>query len=306
MEILRSAASKASPRIAAASPLSVSATSPWEVPVKPHLRSKSLSSSPAWDTGPFSSREAVNPEEDTAARVGDEPLLLAREAATVVSRNREWGAKFIENGALGSVIVMDDGFQNPSLAKDLRLVVIDGKRGLGSGQVFPLGPLRMPLPFQARNVDAIIIMGGAEDFPGEDKLAESLREAKKPVALIRVELQPLADHGLERRRVLAFCGIGNPSKFYATLANAGAEVAQTKSFPDHYRYTQGDASALLHGAQTANAKLVTTEKDYARLSGVTGDLAVLRSAAMPFPVAVQVEPAGEARLLGLISNAVQK
>ena len=108
------------------------------------------------ERGPY----LVNAASDDAARVGDEPLLLAEAAPTVVSRNRPAGARLLETLAVNA-IVMDDGFQNPSLAKDFSLIVIDAAAGLGSGRVFPLGPLRAPLAFQAGMADAILLLGGA-------------------------------------------------------------------------------------------------------------------------------------------------
>ena len=107
------------------------------------------------ERGPY----LVNAASDGAARVGDEPLLLAEAAPTVVSRDRPAGARLLETLAVDAII-MDDGFQNPSLAKDFSLVVIDAAAGLGSGRVFPLGPLRAPLAFQAGMADAILLLGG--------------------------------------------------------------------------------------------------------------------------------------------------
>ena len=107
------------------------------------------------ERGPY----LVNAASDGAARVGDEPLLLAEAAPTVVSRDRPAGARLLEALAVDA-IVMDDGFQNPSLAKDFSLIVIDAGAGLGSGRVFPLGPLRAPLAFQAGMADAILLLGG--------------------------------------------------------------------------------------------------------------------------------------------------
>ena len=132
------------------------------------------------ERGPY----LVNAASDGAARVGDEPLLLAEAAPTVVSRDRPAGARLLETLAVDA-IVMDDGFQNPSLAKDFSLIVIDAAAGLGSGRVFPLGPLRAPLAFQAGMADAILLLGGGT---GGGDIVEQLnlslkKEAPSPLSL---------------------------------------------------------------------------------------------------------------------------
>jgi tetraacyldisaccharide 4'-kinase len=206
----------------------------------------------------------VAPDRDRAADVGDEPLLLARVAPTVVAQDRVEGAK-AAHAAGASVIVMDDGFQNPSLAKDFSVLVIDGRRGLGNSRVFPAGPLRAPLDAQLARADAVVVVGAVGEVAA---VARAAVEARK-VPLFQARLEPDRDAiaALAGRRVLAFAGIGNPEKVFATLREAGVAVAATRSFADHHRYTQADARDLCRQADAEGLTLVTTEKDTARLQG---------------------------------------
>jgi len=218
-----------------------------------------------------------------AVEVGDEPLLLARIAPTVVARNRVAGAQLaIEKGA--SVIVMDDGFQNPSLAKDLSILVIDGARGLGNGAVFPAGPLRAPLGPQLARASAILVVGAG---PGLDALPHV---PTLPVFHGTLEPDAASVAALKGMKVLAFAGIGDPAKFFATLERAGIEARVVRGFADHHRYDFGDAASLLAEARRLNLQLVTTEKDHARLMG-NADLASLAARTRTFPVTMQVTEA---------------
>ncbi len=177
----------------------------------------------------------VDPQHHSAREVGDEPLLLARVAPTIVARSRVEGASgAVISGA--SVIVMDDGFQNPSLAKDAAVLVVDARRGIGNARVIPAGPLRAPLAAQLARAHALVVVGAG---PNAASVVADARARSIPV--FRADLQPDAGFlaALGGGRVLAFAGIGDPDKFFATLAGAGVEVAATRSFPDHHRYTRG-------------------------------------------------------------------
>ena len=205
-------------------------------------------------TGPL----RVDPAAHTAADVGDEPLLLARVAPTVVSRDRVAGAALCR--MLGAdAIVMDDGLQNPILAKDLCLAVIDAGVGVGNGLVVPAGPLRAPLARQWPHVAGLVLIG--DGAPG----AAVAREAEaRGLPVHRARLVP-AGADLAGRRCLAFAGIGRPHKFFATLAQAGATVVGTRAFPDHHPFRAGERDALAAEAERLGADLVTTEKDAVRL-----------------------------------------
>jgi len=206
----------------------------------------------------------VTPDRDLATDVGDEPLLLARVAPTVVAHDRVAGVKAAQ-AAGASVIVMDDGFQNPALAKDFSALVIDGRRGLGNGKVFPAGPLRAPLDAQLARADAVILVGTVGEGAAAAGAAADAR--KLPLFYARLEPDREAVAALAGRRVLAFAGIGDPEKVFATLREAGIAVAATRSFADHHRYTPADARALCRQADAEGLTLVTTEKDQSRLLG---------------------------------------
>lgn len=203
--------------------------------------------------------EQVEPERHGSGEVGDEPLLLARNAPVWVSRDRPAGAKAArEAGA--DLIVMDDGHQNPTLLKTLSLIVVDGGAGWGAKRVFPAGPLREPVEAGLARADAVIIMAsGPDDQPGIERLG--LADLEKPV--FHAWLEP--DAPPPSGKLFAFAGIGRPDKFYDALAAAGGELANSMSFPDHHAFTARDLAVLRDMAREYEARLITTEKDWVRL-----------------------------------------
>jgi tetraacyldisaccharide 4'-kinase len=226
----------------------------------------------------------VNPSMHKATDVGDEPLLLARLAPTIVARDRVEGAKLACSAGAG-VIVMDDGFQNPSLAKDLAVILVDGRRGIGNGRIIPAGPLRAPLKMQVGRAQALVIVGAAD---GASAVADVAKREGVAVFHGRLEPDRAVLAALGRRKVLAFAGIGDPEKFFATLAAAGVNVAERVGFPDHHRYLVAEAQTLLARAAAENLMLLTTEKDAARLSGQPA-LAALAAQASALPVRLVIE-----------------
>ena len=240
----------------------------------------------------------VDPARHRAREVGDEPLLLARTAPTIVARDRVKGAGIAGDA---SVIVMDDGFHNPSLVKDFSVLVVDGRRGTGNGRVIPAGPLRAPLEAQLARAHALIVVGGLRRAAD---IAERARGANIPV--LQACLRPDADviAWLRGRQVLAFAGIADPEKFFATLAEAGVVLAAARSFPDHHRYTRAEAVALCDDAQRAGLVLMTTEKDLARLAGEdqVKEL-VARAKALPVTLAFEDEEAMKSLLLERLAQA---
>jgi len=242
----------------------------------------------------------VDPARHRAADVGDEPLLLARAAPTIVARDRVKGAAAALAAGAG-IIVMDDGFQNPSLVKDFSLLVVDGRRGVGNARVIPAGPLRAPLDAQLERADAIIVVG---PIAGAAAMLDAAATRGLPV--FQACLEPDADciAALGRGRVLAFAGIGDPHKVFATLAEAGVAVAAARSFPDHHRYTPAEARSLCQQADDEGLVLVTTEKDRARLEGdaALAELAA-RARALPVTLVLDREAAFKTLLLARIAAA---
>ena len=199
----------------------------------------------------------VQPGLHDAARVGDEALLLAAVAPTWVSANRATGAwAAAEEGA--DAIVMDDGLQNPGLVKDCSLLVIDGGYGFGNGRLLPAGPLREPVAAAAARCRAAVLIGA--DARG----AVAMLPPGLPV--LRAVLVPDLGELDFDLRYLAFAGIGRPEKFFAGLRAAGVMLAGTWAFADHHPYTDGELAALRRYAHDAEAMLLTTPKDIARLS----------------------------------------
>ena len=194
-----------------------------------------------------------------AAAVGDEALLLAKQAPCWVARNRADGVRAaVAAGA--QMVVLDDGFQNPGIAKTLSFLVVDAAYGFGNGRVIPAGPLRESPARGISRAGAVVLLG-AEAAPG---CLESLGISPALPALHAV-LQPVAGERLAGARLLAFAGIGRPEKFFATLGALGAELVSTRSFPDHHPYRAREIDQLLVAAERSKARLITTAKDIVRV-----------------------------------------
>ncbi len=227
---------------------------------------RSMGWSPAFLTrgygGALAGPIPVDPARHGFREVGDEALLIARHAPTILSRRRPQGAALA--ASLGAdVIVMDDGLQNPSLFKDLTLAVFDAASGIGNGLVFPAGPLRAPHEPQWARIDAMLLIGNGE--PGQAIATEASGQGL-PVFLGRLRAETGAAASIRGRRVLAFAGIGRPEKFFATLREIGADPVETRSFPDHHAYREREIAELLDKAAARELIPVTTEKDAVRLA----------------------------------------
>jgi len=240
----------------------------------------------------------VDPDRHRAVDVGDEPLLMARHARTVIARDRVAGAR-LARGLGASIVVMDDGLQNPSLLKQLRLAVVDGTSGAGNGLCLPAGPLRAPLAEQLSETDAVIVIGSGD---AGERVAAIARAAKKPV--LAAVLKP-ADAAVERllgRKVVALSGIGRPEKFAETLRDAGATVAAEQAHGDHHAYRQVDVAAALATSREHSALIATTEKDWTKLAPLWPEDA--REALVVVPVSlVFAEPVAIAALLAGLGKA---
>jgi len=232
----------------------------------------------------------VNAQADAAAQVGDEALLLARAAPTVVARDRVAGAQ-AARAAGASVVVMDDGLQNASLVKDLTIAVIDARRGIGNGRVFPAGPLRAPLAAQLARTDALLVVGD-----GDGAADAIIATPGLPVFHGRLQPDAAAVASLHGRNVLAFAGIGDPDKFFATAAAAGIAIAARRAFPDHHRFSAEEAAQLIMQAEHGGLALLSTEKDRARMAGEPA-LAALAQKAHVLPVTMVVAEAEALRKL---------
>jgi tetraacyldisaccharide 4'-kinase len=240
-------------------------------------------------TGPL----RVDPALHSAPDVGDEPLMIAADAPFWISRDRPAGARAAK-AAGAQVVVMDDGHQNPSLCKTLSLVVVDGETRddewpFGDGSVFPSGPMREPLKAGLARADAVILL---LPFDLEDPDPELLAVlGSTPVLIAR--LAPAAPPPTGPQ--LAFAGIGKPWKFERSLKAAGAALIDFAAFADHQAYDEGTLKALERRAADDRAGLLTTEKDWARLTPAW------RAKVAAWPVAAVFED--EAALDALLARA---
>jgi tetraacyldisaccharide 4'-kinase len=245
--------------------------------------------------GQISGPVKVDPARHLAEDVGDEPLMLAWTVPVVVARDRISGVALARSLA-ASVILMDDGFQNPAIAKDASLIVIDGDRGLGNGCVIPAGPLRAPLQQQLARTDALIVIG---DGAAAAAVAADVAARGKLVLSAHLRADDTSVAALRGKRALAFAGIGDPQRFFRTLRASGIDVIGEHAFADHHPYSQSEIDALIAEARRDALTLVTTEKDLARLRTPAG-LPAFAKAIVPFAVTLEFEDA--AGLRKFVSN----
>ncbi len=196
----------------------------------------------------------VKPSEHTAYDVGDEPLMLAQLLPTVIAKSRLAGAQFAAKAG-AKLIIMDDGFQNPSIHKDTSIIVMDGKLLFGNERVIPAGPLREPVEHGSKRAQAVIIINPQQNMP------------HLQLPTLRARTVPNTEaYALRDKKVIAFCGLAYPQKFFATLRNIGAHIMEEKIFPDHYQFNNTEIEALALKARDMDAILVTTSKDAARMN----------------------------------------
>jgi tetraacyldisaccharide 4'-kinase len=201
----------------------------------------------------------VDPDRHDAVAVGDEALLLAARAPCWVARDRVAGVRAAVAAGAGAIL-LDDGFQNPAVAKTLGLVVVDADYGFGNGRVIPAGPLRENLRRGLARADALVLIAAE----GEVSRAGALRrDCRAP--MLNAVLAPLNGERLAGKRLLAFAGIGRPEKFFATLRALGAAVVCTRAFADHHPFRSAELEVLRRDAERVGARLVTTAKDIVRV-----------------------------------------
>lgn len=262
--------------------------------------------------GRIAGPEWVDPHRHSAIDVGDEPLLLASSAPTMICRDRPAGARAIlTREPRPTVIIMDDGLQNPSLEKDLRLAIVDGARGIGNGRVIPAGPLRAPLQFQYAMTDAVIVNGSQPPHDDDRQsntgtgVLDRLRHRFLGPVLV-AEPEPAGDISwLADTPVIAFAGIANPHRFFSLLERLGATVLAKLAYRDHHTFTDSEAEKLLAQAKASGAQLVTTEKDLVRMTPEGNSaIARLRQSAHPLPIRLQFKENDLSRMRALLEAVI--
>ncbi len=229
----------------------------------------------------------VDPDQMTAADCGDEPRLLARRLPVIVARDRLAGTRLAEaKGA--TLVLLDDGLQNPRLTRDCTIAVVDAGLGFGNGFCLPAGPLRAPVAAQMRHVDALLLIG--------DGPPPALIDGDRPFFRARIVPDPQAIAQLAGRPLMAFAGIGRPDKFFATLRESGLTVVETRSFADHHPFSDAEIAALRQEASAQGLTLVTTEKDAARLPADAHDIEM---------VPITLSPEGDG-LLAVVLAAIAR
>ncbi len=253
----------------------------------------------------------VDREKHSAADVGDEPLLLAKYAPVMVARDRAQGLQAIAlTPEKFDVVIMDDGLQNPSVNKDLSIAVVDGRRGFGNAKVIPAGPLRAPLSVQALRVAAVVVNQGALPDAGGSMthaIASGLRAHgfDGPVIGAKVSV-PSATVSLQNARVLAYAGIGNPERFFETVCALGADLVEQRVFADHHEMCAGEAHDLLKSAVNQDLTLVTTEKDWLRITGHDDALKKLKAASRVVPIVMEISEPDARKIVALLDGCCTK
>ena len=243
----------------------------------------------------------VDPTRHTAAEVGDEPLMLATAFPVFIHPDRFTSLRAaLAQGA--EIAIKDDGFQNPAMANHVNLIVIDGASGLGNGYLLPAGPLRQAVSVSLARTDAVLILGAAT-HASLPALLEACGARDIPVFHGAVVAQtPSAEL---TTRVLAYCGIAKPEKFFTSLANCGLSLAAQRVFDDHHNFSDAEASALMAEAARLQADLITTRKDMARLQGAApgSPCQALADASRVLDIELKIEEAP--RLMTLIENLIE-
>lgn len=206
----------------------------------------------------------VEPDHHRAKDVGDEPLLIAREALTVISRKRIQGARLLVDSGV-DLIIMDDGFQSARLQFDYALMVVDTRRGIGNGFMVPAGPVRAPTALQLTYSTALLKVGRGD---AADPFIRLAARSGKPV--YEAEIRPVGTPDIDGHQVLAFAGIADPEKFFRTVEALGGVIAVKRPFGDHQHLSDDEISDILDTSAAEGLDIVTTAKDVVRLIGHHG------------------------------------
>ena len=201
-------------------------------------------------------------DKHNASEVGDEPMLLKQVSDTFVCENRLAGAKAIEADKEGyEAIVMDDGMQNLSLKKTKSVLVIGGRYGVGNGFLLPAGPMREPLRISLMKADAVVVMG-------EDKtnVEEKIRKINKNIPIVFGNIKAKKPSMLSNKDIYAFSGIAHPKRFFNTLEDLGYNIEELAIFDDHHKYSHREVENIITMANSKELKIITTEKDWVKLS----------------------------------------
>lgn len=220
----------------------------------------------------------VDPKIHTFEDVGDEALLLSQSAPVWIGKSRVKAAmQAVAAGA--QTLILDDGFQDPSLYKDFSIIVIDGEVGFGNGMLIPAGPLREPVSRAIERTNAVVLIENDKGqrgnlwslatkiircVKGDGLHGKGEQTDRRDLPIWHAEIVPDAAN-LQGKKAVAFAGIGRPEKFFSTCRSLGAELIETKAFPDHHAYTQKELDDLVSLAEVNSAILLTTSKDAVRL-----------------------------------------
>ncbi|MBL0370600.1 tetraacyldisaccharide 4'-kinase [Rhizobium sp. KVB221] len=236
-----------------------------------------------------------------AKDVGDEPLLIAREALAVISRKRIEGARrLIDEGA--NLIIMDDGFQSAKLHFDYALMVIDTIRGIGNGFMVPAGPVRAPIDLQLKFSTALLKVGAGNQA---DPFIRKAARAGKQV--LEAAIRPVAPPDIAGKNVLAFAGIADPEKFFRTVTEIGGIISAKRPFGDHQHLTEDEISDIIETADAGDLIIVTTAKDAVRLIGSHGQAAALLARSQVIDVEMVFDsPAATGRIIDQAVAAARK
>ena len=199
-----------------------------------------------------------------ARLVGDEALELRIICPVVVARNRQSAMRHIERNNLGDCIIMDDGFQNPHLTPHHAILVFDGERGVGNGQIIPSGPMRETMKAGLRRAQDVLVIG-----TDRHQLAETITALAPHIRIHYAEKTYDAEtcrHIKDSGKLVAFAGLGNPEGFFTSIAAHGGDIVASIAFSDHHYYSETDWARLTATAQKHDATLMTTQKDYMRLN----------------------------------------